>query len=124
MKLKSLELGLDLSSLQKDAYMHITETICHFLHHVPDLRSLYLMLPEPIDWTALTDRLSGHRHLTRVVMHHLVDRGGQNLIDGDIPWPLHLEHILQEKQLTCFGSSIPPRNLVCADRQSCNLYDF
>ncbi|OOF96530.1 hypothetical protein ASPCADRAFT_167416 [Aspergillus carbonarius ITEM 5010] len=126
MKLKSLELGLDLSSLQKDAYMHITETICHFLHHVPDLRSLYLMLPEPIDWTALTDRLSGHRHLTRVVMHHLVDRGGQNLIDGDIPWPLHLEHILQEKQLTCFGSSIPPRNLAShlrrmQPRPSCKL---
>ncbi|PWY74592.1 hypothetical protein BO94DRAFT_524537 [Aspergillus sclerotioniger CBS 115572] len=126
MKLKSLELSLDLGSLQKDAYMYITETICDFIVHASDLNCLYLMLPEPIDWTALTERLSSHRHLKRFVMHNLVDRGGQNLIDGDIPWPLHLEHIIQGKQLACFGSSIPPRNLAThlqrmKPRPSCKL---
>ncbi|CRG92745.1 hypothetical protein PISL3812_09812 [Talaromyces islandicus] len=84
MKLKSLELALDLNSLQRDTRVHITETICNFIYHVPSLESLYLMLPEPIDWTALTERLSTHCQLKRFVMHHLVDRGGQNLIDGDI----------------------------------------
>lgn len=115
MNLRSLELVLDLNSLRRDAHTHITETLCNFIHHVSDLESLYLMLPEPIDWTSLTDRLSNHRHLKRFVMHHLVDRGGQDLIDGGIPWPLQLEHILQERPLTCFGSSIPPGELVCID---------
>ncbi|PYI05844.1 hypothetical protein BO78DRAFT_461606 [Aspergillus sclerotiicarbonarius CBS 121057] len=126
--LKSLKLRNcpgSLDCLQKDAYMHITETICNFIHNVSDLKDLYLMLPEPIDWSTLTDRLSSHRHLKSFVMHHMVDRGGQNLIDGDIPWPLHLEHLLQEK-LTCFGSSIPPSNLAIhlqrmQPRPSCKL---
>lgn len=118
MGLISLELALDLKSLQRDAYLHITETICNFVQHVSGLETLYLTLPEPIDWTTLTDRLSNHHRFKRFVMHHLVDRGGQELIDGDIPWSLHLEHILQENQLTCFGSSIPPGELVCIGRRS------
>lgn len=118
MKLKSLELTLDINSLPRDSHTHITETISNFIHHVSDLECLYLMLPEPIDWTILTDRLSSHYHLRRFVVHHLVDRGGQNVIDGDISWPLNLEHILQGKQLTCFGSSIPPEKLVCIDHGS------
>lgn len=115
MNLKSLELGLDLNSLERDSHMHITKTICNFICHLSGLESLYLMLPEPFDWTTLTGNLSNQCHLKRFVMHHLVDRGGQNLIDGDIPWPLHSKYILQEKQLTCFGCSIPPRNLVCIE---------
>jgi hypothetical protein len=114
-KLTSLELALDLNSLPRDAYMHITGTICNFIHHVSSLERLYLMLPKPIDWKILTATLSTHRRLKHFVMHHLVDRGGLKLIDGDIPWPLHLEHVLREKQLTCFGSSIPPGELVCID---------
>jgi hypothetical protein len=119
MKLKSFELALDLSSIERerDAYLHITETICNFIQHLSDLDTLCLTLPQPFDWTTLTDRLSNHRHLKRFVMHHLVDRGGQNLIDGDIPGSMHLEHLLQEKQLTCFGSSISPNHLVCNCRE-------
>lgn len=113
MRLKSLELALDISSLQKDAYMHITETICKFIHQNYGLESLYLMLPEPTDWTTLTDSISSHCHLKRLTMHHLVDRGGHNLIDGNMPWPFQLERMLQERQLTCFGSSMPPGELVC-----------
>ncbi|RAL03401.1 uncharacterized protein BO80DRAFT_376327 [Aspergillus ibericus CBS 121593] len=111
MELKSFELGFDLDSLGKDGYTHITETICNFVQHVPNLESLYLMLPEPMNWTTLTDRLSNHRYLKLSVMHHLTDRGGQYLIDGDLAWPLHLENILQRTHLTCFGSSIPARTL-------------
>lgn len=118
MKLRSFEFALDLNSLQRDAYLHITETVCNFLQHVPDLESLYLALPEPINWIALTDRLTDHHRLKRIVIHHLVDRGGQSLIDGDIPWPFPLECILQEKQLSCFGSSIPLDVLVRIDRES------
>ncbi|PLB43542.1 hypothetical protein P170DRAFT_55757 [Aspergillus steynii IBT 23096] len=111
MKLKSFELALDLDSIRRAAYLHITETICNFLQYVSDLESLYLALPVPIDWTTLTDRLSSHCHLRRFVIHNLMDRGGQNLIDGDIPWSLPLKHMLQKKQLTCFGSSMAPRKL-------------
>jgi hypothetical protein len=96
MKLKSLELTLDINSLPRDSHTHITETIRNFIHHVSDLESLYLMLPDPIDWTTLIDRLSNHYYLKRFAMHHLVDRGGQNVIDGDISWLLNLEHIRQE----------------------------
>ncbi|KAL5339041.1 hypothetical protein BJX70DRAFT_388140 [Aspergillus crustosus] len=94
----------------ENASMHITETICNFIHQLSGLENLYLMLPEPIDWNTLADRLSSHRHLTRFVMHNLVDRGGQNLIDGDIPWPVQLEHMLQNP-LSCFGYSISPWEL-------------
>ncbi|PKY03508.1 hypothetical protein P168DRAFT_163823 [Aspergillus campestris IBT 28561] len=111
-KLKTLELAFDLNSLERDTYMHITETICDFVHDFSSLESVYLMLPEPVNWGRLIHTLSGHRHLKRLVVHHLVDRGGQNLIDGDIPWPSHLDHTLQESQLTCFGASIPPMEAV------------
>ncbi|KAL3471611.1 hypothetical protein BJX99DRAFT_250323 [Aspergillus californicus] len=115
-----------LSCLEKDGYMHIIETICDFIHYVSGLDSLYLMLPEPFDWTTLTERLSGHHHLKCLVMYHLVDRGGQSFIDGNIPWPLPLERILQGSQLTCFGSPIPPGELVSQfqkmqPRPSCKL---
>jgi hypothetical protein len=116
MKLKSFELALDLGRLQRDDYMRITETICKFIQQVPKLEKLYLMLPEPFDWAALTGAISSCCcYLTRFVMHHLVDRGGQDLIDGGIPLPSRLEQVLQERQLTCYGSSTPPRVLVCTD---------
>ncbi|KAJ5146605.1 uncharacterized protein N7515_001169 [Penicillium bovifimosum] len=124
MRLKSVELALDLNSLPRGGHMHITETICNLIHHVCGLESLYLMLPEPIDWTTLTNRLSSHRHIKRFVMHHLVDRGGQKLIDGDIPWSLRLERILQENQLSCFGSSIPPGKLPSWFSESLYTYDY
>ncbi|KAJ5573848.1 uncharacterized protein N7459_008275 [Penicillium hispanicum] len=83
MELKTFELALDLNSLPRDAYLHITETISNFIQLISGLESLYLMLPAPIDWTTLTDNLSTHHHhLKRFVMHHLVDRGGQDFIDG------------------------------------------
>lgn len=115
MKLIFYELALDLSSIvrERDVYLHITETICNFIQQLSDLGTLCLTLPQPFDWTTLTDRLSNHRHLKRFVMHHLVHRAGQNLIDGDIPQPMHLEHLLQGKQLTCFRSFISPNHLVC-----------
>ncbi|PLN82760.1 hypothetical protein BDW42DRAFT_166087 [Aspergillus taichungensis] len=113
LNLKSLELALDINSLQRGAYLHITETICSLIHRATSLEDLYLMLPEPIDWAALTKMLSSRRHLKRLVMHHLVDRGGQHLIDGNIPCSFHLGRILQDKQLVCFGSSVLPGDLAC-----------
>lgn len=111
--LKSLELAFDLHSCRRDEYMHITETACDFIQHVSGLESLFLMLPEPFNWTPVAERLSGHNHLRGFAMQHLVDRGGQRLVDGELSWPLPLERILQGNQLTCFGSSIPPGKLVC-----------
>jgi hypothetical protein len=64
MKLKSLELTLDINSLPRDSHTHIMEMTSNLIHHVSDLESLYLMLPEPIDLTTLKDRLSNHYHLT------------------------------------------------------------
>lgn len=117
MKLKSLELALNRSSRQRGAFTLTTETISKFIQHVYGLESLYLMLPEPIDWTTLTDRISSHCNLKRFVMHHLVDTGGHEFIDGDIPWSFRLEHILQGRQLTCFGTSMLPGPLVCINRR-------
>ncbi|KAJ5194676.1 uncharacterized protein N7498_008114 [Penicillium cinerascens] len=54
MKLRSLKLTVGLNSLDRDAYMHITDTTCNFIHHNSGLESLYLMLREPIDWNTLT----------------------------------------------------------------------
>lgn len=39
------------------------------------------ILPELIDQTTLTDKMSNHHHPKRFVMHRLVDRDDQNLID-------------------------------------------
>lgn len=72
------------------------------------------MLPEPFDWDSLAFTISTCTCLKSLVMHHLIDRGGQNLIDGGIPWPSYLGDVLQAKELTCFGSSTPPDELVRA----------
>ena len=39
------------------------------------------ILPELIDQTTLTDKMSNHHHPKRFVMHRLEDRDDQNLID-------------------------------------------
>ncbi|PYI34180.1 hypothetical protein BP00DRAFT_423472 [Aspergillus indologenus CBS 114.80] len=112
LRLRSFELALDLNCLQRDDYMRITETICKFIQQAPKLEELYLMLPEPFDWAALTSTISSSWFdLTCFVMHHLVDRGGQDLVDGGIPLPSHLEQVLQGRQLACYGCSTPPGEL-------------
>jgi hypothetical protein len=76
--------------------MHITETICKFVNHDPELESLYLMLRVPFDWSSLACTIPSSHYLKAFVMHHLVDTGGQYLINGGIPWP---SQVLQEDYL-------------------------
>ncbi|KAM0116122.1 hypothetical protein ACP6JC_007288 [Aspergillus fumigatus] len=114
LKLRELELSLDINSLQRPAHVRSTQIICEFIQHVNHLEVLHLMLPEPFDWDSLAFTISTCTCLKSLVTHHLIDRGGQNLIDGGIPWPSYLGDVLQAKELTCFGSSTPPDELVRA----------
>jgi hypothetical protein len=79
--------------------MHVTETICKFVNHDPELESLYLMLRVPFDWTSLACTISSSHYLKALVMRHLVDRGGQYLINSGIPWRSQLGQVLQEDYL-------------------------
>ena len=117
MSLKSLELAFDMISFDRSDSMHITETVSEFIHHNYGSETLCLMLPEPTGWATLTDTISSHCHLKRLTIHSLVNRGGYDLIDGNIPWAFEWGPILQERKLTCFGSSIPPGDLVCINHQ-------
>lgn len=126
LKLRELELSLDINSLQRPAHVRSTQIICEFIQHVNHLEVLHLMLPEPFDWDSLAFTISTCTCLKSLVMHHLIDRGGQNLIDGGIPWPSYLGDVLQAKELTCFGSSTPPDELAtqlrkAQRRPSCRL---
>jgi hypothetical protein len=120
LKLRELELSLDINCLQRPAHVRSTEIVCEFIQHVHHLEVLHLMLPEPFDWGSLAYAISTCTCLKSLVMHYLVDRGGLYLIDGGISWPSYLEDVLQVKQLTCFGLSTPPVELVRAS--ACILY--
>ena len=124
MNLKSLEPQFDRSTIYQEEedgpvrgaeYPGHRETICDFVHYVSGLESLYLLLPAvfKFDWATLAEKLSGHCHLKRLVLHTLVEKGKTersehskhsdgspwDLIDGDIPWFLPLERLLQGNKL-------------------------
>lgn len=147
MNLKSLELQFDHSAIYQEEedgpirgaeFPEYTESICDFVHYVSGLESLYLLLPAvfKFDWATLAEKLSGNCHLKRLVLHTLVEEydtdhseysnedefnaeydGPWSLVDGDIPWSLPLERLLQGNQLTFFGSSIRPSDLASFDHQ-------
>ena len=147
MNLKSLELQFDHSAIYQEEedgpirgaeFPEYTESIWDFVHYVSGLESLYLLLPAvfKFDWATLAEKLSGNCHLKRLVLHTLVEEydtdhseysnedefnaeydGPWSLVDGDIPWSLPLERLLQGNQLTFFGSSIRPSDLVSFDHQ-------
>lgn len=112
MRLKSFEFALDRSSLGRFAFAHITETVGKFVEYLCKLECLFLMLPQPVDWTTLTEKLLNKHNLECLVMHHLGGRGGNEFIDGDMRWPHPLEQILPRGSLTYFGTSMSPEQLV------------
>ncbi|KAJ6007378.1 hypothetical protein N7540_011354 [Penicillium herquei] len=103
---------------QGDQRREMTEIMCGFIRHNPELENLYLMLPDDFNWATLADTLSSHHHLTHIVMHQLgaapsTNTGMTELMDTSIPWSVPLKSLLQGGQLTSFGSPTPPGDLVC-----------
>jgi hypothetical protein len=86
----------------------ITETLSCFIRRLRGLEDLFVMLPHPVDWSIVADGILSHSHsLGRVVTHNLaVD------IDGEVPWTLPFEKILEGRRLHCFGTSLLPRELL------------
>ncbi|BCS16228.1 hypothetical protein ALUC_80435A [Aspergillus luchuensis] len=103
-----------------------TKIICNFIHSAPKLETLCLMLREPINRETLISTIRRCSSLKRLVMHSLADERNPVLGGEGMPWPSGLEHLLQDKQLACFGTSTPPRELVnqlqgLQARPSCKL---
>jgi hypothetical protein len=79
-----------------------------FIGQISGLKDLYLMLPEPTDWSTILDKVRCSGSLRRVVTHQLGrdENFRDNFSDRECPW------IPTSGQLKCFGTSASPQGLV------------